>query len=82
MFSYLRIRRLTQVGDIDVSPMFVQIFRYEATVAVVWLIFATQKTAIVYNIFWSRFFDASFTHQLCETLFIGLPIHVSCSILP
>ena len=51
MFSYLRIRRLTQVGDIDVSPMFVQIFRYEATVAMVWLVFATQKTTIVYNIF-------------------------------
>ena len=68
---------LLQVGYLDVAPVFVQVLRDQAAVAVVRFVLAAQEAAFRDDLSRDRFLDAAFAHQLAEADLVGLPVAVA-----
>jgi hypothetical protein len=64
---------LTQVYDLDVTPVFLKVIRNQPTMAVVRFLFAAEKTAIRDEVALDLLFDPPFLHQIQKLTFVGFP---------
>ena len=70
-------RVLSEVSDLDTTPMIVQILRHQPAVAVVGLIFAAQQAAVRKGFLRDRLVDPPLAHEVEEPGLVGLPIAAS-----
>jgi hypothetical protein len=60
--------------DVDVTPVLLEVFSHQPSVAVVWLFFTAKEAGTVNEIAGDRAFDVTFVHQFQEALLVKRPV--------
>ena len=65
---------LSKMGDIDITPMFLEVIRDQSPVTVVRLVFAAKQASVRDHFRWNGFFDPPLFHERKEAVLIRPPI--------